>query len=117
MRSVRTQLDSFAHRADVDYRVWRLQGKEVVAELHETHALRFFFPQELALLFESAGMLLLDLRAFGDADAPPSESMWSVLAVGRAVRVDRRARASAVARENGPLSVPGTWACAFRETP
>ena len=44
-----------------------------------------FFPQELALLFESAGMLLLDLRAFGDADAPPSESTWSVLAVGRAV--------------------------------
>ena len=85
IRSVRTQLDSFAHRADVDYRVWRLQGKEVVAELHETHAMRFFFPQELALLFESAGMLLLDLRAFGDADAPPSESTWSVLAVGRAV--------------------------------
>ena len=69
IRSVRTQLDSFAHRADVDYRVWRLKDKEVIAEMHETHAMRFFFPQELALLFESAGLLLLDLRAFLRSDA------------------------------------------------
>jgi len=84
IRSVRTQLDSFAHRADVDYRVWRLKDKQVVAESHETHAMRFFFPQELALLFEAAGLSLLELRAF-DSDAPPTESTWNVLAVGRAV--------------------------------
>ena len=85
IRSVTTRLDSFAHRADVDYRVWRLKEKRVIAEMHETHAMRFFFPQELALLFESAGLALVDLRAFGDSDAPPTESTWSVLAVGRAV--------------------------------
>jgi SAM-dependent methyltransferase len=84
IRSVRTRLDSFAHRADVDYRVWRLKDKQVVAESHETHAMRFFFPQELALLFEAAGLSLLELRAF-DSDAPPTESTWNVLAVGRAV--------------------------------
>lgn len=85
IRSVRTELDSFAHRADVSYRVWRLRDKEVVAEMHEKHAMRFFFPQELALLFEAAGLELLELRAFGDADAPPTEETWNVLAVGRAV--------------------------------
>lgn len=85
IRSVRTSLDSFAHRADVSYRVWRLRGKEVVAEMRETHAMRFFFPQELALLFEMEGLELLELRAFGDADAPPTEDTWNVLAVGRAV--------------------------------
>jgi SAM-dependent methyltransferase len=85
IRSVRTQLDSFAHRADVDYRVWRLKDRQVVAEMRETHAMRFFFPQELALLFESAGLELVDLRAFGAVDAPPTDQTWSVLAVGRAV--------------------------------
>lgn len=85
IRSVRTSLDSFAHRADVDYRVWRLHDKQVVAEMHETHAMRFFFPQELALLFEAEQMELIELRAFGDDDAPPTEGTWNVLAVGRAV--------------------------------
>ena len=85
IRTVHTHLDSFAHRVDVDYRVWRLKDKQVVAESRETHAMRFFFPQELALLFEAAGLSLLELRAFGDSDVPPTESTWSVLAVGRAV--------------------------------
>jgi SAM-dependent methyltransferase len=86
IRSVRTTLDSFGHRADVHYRVWRLRGKEVVAEMEETHAMRFFFPQELALLFEQAGMSLLEMRAF-DTGGPPSEGSWNVLAIGRALTV------------------------------
>lgn len=85
IRSVRTELDSFAHRADVSYRLWRLRGKEVVAEMKETHSMRFFFPQELAILFEDAGLTLLELNAFGDAGTPPTEGTWNVLAVGRAV--------------------------------
>ncbi|MES2178065.1 MAG: class I SAM-dependent methyltransferase [Gemmatimonadota bacterium] len=84
IRSVRTSLDSFAHRADVSYRVWRLRDKQVIAEMSETHAMRFFFPQELALLFEEAGLELVELRAFG-TDALPTESTWNVLAVGRAL--------------------------------
>ena len=85
IRSVRTELDSFNHRADVSYRVWRLKDKQVVAEMTETHAMRFFFPQELALLFESAGLSLVEMRAFGAERTPPSERTWNVLAVGRAV--------------------------------
>ena len=85
IRSVRTELDSFAQRADVEYRVGRLQGKEVLSDMRETHSLRFFFPQELALLFEASGLELVELRAFGDEDAPPTEETWNVLAVGRAV--------------------------------
>lgn len=85
IRSVRTHLDSFAHRADVSYRVWRLRGKEVVADMKETHSMRFFFPQELALFFEDAGLKLLDLSAFDSVAAQPTDSTWTVLAVGRAV--------------------------------
>jgi SAM-dependent methyltransferase len=84
IRSVHTSLDTFAHRADVSYRVWRLKDKRVVAEMSETHAMRYFFPQELALLFEEAGLSLVELRAFGSDDALPSETTWNVLAVGKA---------------------------------
>lgn len=85
IRSVRTSLDTFAHRADVSYRVWRLKDKQVVAEMSEAHAMRYFFPQELALLFEEAGLSLVELRAFGDGDGRPSETTWNVLAVGKAI--------------------------------
>ncbi len=84
IRSVRTSLDTLAQRADVRYRVWRLRDKQVVAEMTETHAMRFFFPQELSLVFEDAGLELLELRAFGEEDAPPDETTWNVLAVARA---------------------------------
>ena len=83
VRTATATLDSFAHRADITYRVQRLRGNDVIADLREVHVIRFFFPQELALLFEEAGLELLELRAFGDADQRPSESTWKVLAVGR----------------------------------
>jgi hypothetical protein len=85
IRSVRTTLDTMAHRADVEYRIWRLRGRAVAGELRETHSMRFFFPQELALLLEGAGLALLDITAFGDLDALPTDETWSVLVVARAV--------------------------------
>lgn len=83
-RSVHTTLDLEAQCADVHYRMRRLRDDIVVAETRETHRVRFFFPQELALLFERAGMELVQLRAFGAESAPASDSTWNVLAVGRA---------------------------------
>ena len=82
-RSVHTTLDIEAHCADVHYRMQRLREDIVVAETRETHRVRFFFPQELALLFQTAGIELVQLRAFGTESAPASDSTWNVLAVGR----------------------------------
>lgn len=84
IRSVRPTLDVLAHRADVEYRVWRLRGREVVADMSELHRLRYFFPQELALLLEDADMELTALRGVGAHEGPPTESTWTVVAVGRA---------------------------------
>ena len=50
----------------------------------ETHAMRFFFAQELSLLLEDAGFELAQLTAFG-SDQAPSEESWNVLLVARAV--------------------------------
>ena len=84
-RSVHTTLDVEAHCADVHYQMQRLREDIVVAETRETHRVRFFFPQELAVLFQTAGMELVQLRAFGAESAPASDSTWNVLAVGRMV--------------------------------
>jgi hypothetical protein len=49
----------------------------------ETHHMRFFFPMELEYMLHSAGMSLLSLMAFPEADREPDESTWNVLGVAR----------------------------------
>jgi SAM-dependent methyltransferase len=84
MRSACATLHGAAQRVDVVYHVRRMRDREVVADLSETHRMRYFFPDELRATMEQAGFELLELKAFGDRDMPPSEESWNVLAVGKA---------------------------------
>jgi SAM-dependent methyltransferase len=84
MRSACATLDSAAQRVDVVYHVRRMRDREIVADMSETHRMRYFFPDELRSTLERAGFTLVDLRAFGAREGPPSEESWNVLAVGRA---------------------------------
>jgi hypothetical protein len=56
-----------------------------VAHTDETHVMRYFFPQELRLLLNCAGLRLLRLGAFPDVDRQPDDTTWNVMAVARAV--------------------------------
>ena len=85
MRTAVATMDATAQRVDVVYHVRRMRGEHEVADMHETHRMRYFFPDQLRELFEQAGLALVDLTALGSLDTPPSEESWNVLAVGRAV--------------------------------
>ena len=87
VRNVRPSLDIDAQRADVHYHVQRLQGTDVVAEVSETHSVRFFFAQELTALFAASRLKLLQLRGFGvdGTTTRASADTWNVIAIGRAV--------------------------------
>jgi SAM-dependent methyltransferase len=85
MRSACATLDGAAQRVDVVYHVRRMRDRDVVADLSETHRLRYFFPDELKATMERAGFALEDLQAFGEREGPPSEESWNVLAVGKAL--------------------------------
>ncbi len=55
IRSASTVLDVPHHTADVSFKLWALEGDRLVSETSETHHLRYFFPQEFALMLSAAG--------------------------------------------------------------
>jgi SAM-dependent methyltransferase len=77
-------LDTARHLCTVDYRLWRLEGARLLERAEETHAMRYFFPLELELFLDQAGLTLERLGGFPDFSVDPDETTWNVLAVARA---------------------------------
>jgi len=83
IRSASTAIDSFRHLAHVTFRLWTVEGDRYLGYAEETHAMRYFFPQELCLLLQTAGFDMLSLRSFPGNEEPGDES-WNVFCVARA---------------------------------
>jgi hypothetical protein len=60
-----------------------LEGDRLVEEIEEHHTMRFFFPLEIELSLENAGLTPLHLGAFPDFNREPDETTWNVLGVAR----------------------------------
>jgi len=84
IRATSTTLDPFTHTADVTFRIWTIRGRQVANESTELHRLRYFFPQEFALMLADAGFELASLTAFPSIDEKPSTDTWNAFAVARA---------------------------------
>jgi SAM-dependent methyltransferase len=78
-------LNTFRHSVDVHFQVWNIREDRVLSEIKEHHTMRFFFPQELALLFEFSGIELQDIRNFPEWDKEPDDETWNIGVVGLAV--------------------------------
>lgn len=85
LRAASTRLDTLTHTADVTFRLWSMEGNQVVAETTEVHRTRYFFPQEFALFVSQSGFALQSLSAFPSLDAKLGEDTWNAIAVARAV--------------------------------
>lgn len=85
IRATTTALDPVSHTADVAFRLWTIRAGEAVAETHELHRLRYFFPQEFALLLNQTGFALESLSAFPTLDQSLDDSTWNAFVVARAV--------------------------------
>jgi SAM-dependent methyltransferase len=85
IRATSTTLDPLSHTADVTFRLWTVCDQQLVNESTELHRLRYFFPQEFALLLADAGFKLESLTAFPSIDEKPTASTWNAFAVARAV--------------------------------
>jgi SAM-dependent methyltransferase len=84
IRSASTRIDSFRHLAHVTFRLWTVEGDRYLGYTEETHAMRYFFPQELALLLQVAGFELSSIRAF-PGGGEPSDKSWNVFCACRAI--------------------------------
>jgi SAM-dependent methyltransferase len=85
IRTTRTQLNIVDHTADVSFRLWETQGMQLLSDTSETHRMRYFFPQEFALLLSCADFELLQLSAFPSLDAQLTDATWNAFSVARAV--------------------------------
>ncbi len=85
LRVTSGELDTARHICTVNYRVWRLGGDRLLERAEETHAMRYFFPLELALFLEQAGFVLDRIGGFPDFARDADDTTWNVLAVARAV--------------------------------
>jgi SAM-dependent methyltransferase len=81
VRSASARLDVSRHLAEVTIRT-----RGGAQENAETHEMRFFFPQELALFMSTAGLELAGLTAMPHLDRAADESTWNAFAIARAGR-------------------------------
>ena len=84
IRTTNTQLDVVRHTADVTFNLWSLENKSVVSATREKHTLRYFFPQEFALLLDRSGFEMLSISAFPTLHSPLTEETWNAFVVARA---------------------------------
>lgn len=80
------QLDVASHTVEVRYGLARKSATGVILEeSHETHRVRFLFPQEIARFLDQAGFELAAIGPFMDFDSPLTDSDWNVSVAARAV--------------------------------
>jgi SAM-dependent methyltransferase len=79
------KLNSFFHSVDVHFHMWNIKGDRVLSEVEEDHTMRFFFPQELAVLFKVSGIELDEIRAFPGWNIEPDDETWNIGVVGSAI--------------------------------
>lgn len=85
IRATNTVLDITRHTAEVTFRLWTVENGKVASQTRETHLLRYFFPQEFALLLSQSGFGMLGISAFPSIDAPLTDATWNAFVVAQAV--------------------------------
>jgi hypothetical protein len=78
-------LDVDRNIVEVNYRILRLRGNDVLETAEETHVMRFLFAPEVRYVLEKNGFELLHLCAFPQLDQTLSVHDWQMGAVGRAI--------------------------------
>ena len=81
-------LDVYRHLCEVRFQMWRLNNQRVVNESEELHRMRFFFPQELALVLELTQHQLIHLSGFPNLEQTVNESTWNALLIAKAISND-----------------------------
>ncbi|MDY0278834.1 MAG: class I SAM-dependent methyltransferase [Acholeplasma sp.] len=77
------ELNSYHHQVMVKFHVWDIQGDRVISETREEHAMRYFFAQELHLMFEINGIKIIDLSDFLEINRKPDLNTWNVILIGK----------------------------------
>lgn len=78
LRSSTGDLDILHQIVTVHYRLWKIEANRFIEDISEEHKMRFFFPRELGVLFNNAGLDLKTIQDFIDIRKEPSEDSWNI---------------------------------------
>ena len=76
-------LDESKNTVTVDYDILATAGREVVAEVAESHSLRYFFQEDIKAFLSGAALQYLGLYRWGHMQAAPSKQDWAAYALCR----------------------------------
>ena len=85
IRFATPRLDIITHTVEVNYKILRIKGAQVLEEVEEVHNMRFFFPQEVLSLLDKNQFRLLDIFPFMNPHETLDTSDWSFCVVAEAV--------------------------------
>jgi SAM-dependent methyltransferase len=84
IRLVHPELNLLQQTVDVHYTVLHLYENAITSEVHETHTMRFLFPQETAILLEEAGFLVKHVCPFLRVEDVLDEREWNMTVIAEA---------------------------------
>ena len=82
IRFTEPQLDVMNHLVKVNFKMWEVKDNKV-SETHETHPMRFLFPQEIKYFLEVAGFRRIEFYPFLEIDKELTENDWNMMVVGK----------------------------------
>lgn len=85
IRAASTTLDITQHTADVTFKLWSLQDDRLNNQSIEVHKMRYFFPQEFALVLQITGFEIKSFSSFPSLDTELNEGTWNALCVASAI--------------------------------
>jgi SAM-dependent methyltransferase len=81
VRDTRCRMDLERQVVEVRFTTSLYRGHLRLEHVREVHPMRFFFPREVSLLLEAAGLSLLRLFPFGKLRGKPDRETWNVTVV------------------------------------
>lgn len=83
IRFVNSSLDVLNQTVDVNYKIIWFKKKEILEEFNELHRMRFLFSQEIKILLEQTGFMVLEICPFMKLKKVPTENDWSITVIAQ----------------------------------
>lgn len=84
VRFTEPTLDVASHTVDTLIKMWITEKERFLAEIDESHLMRFLFPQEIAYFLHVAGFRQVDLCPFMDLEGSLDDTCWHFTGCARA---------------------------------
>lgn len=77
-RFTEAMLDTSNHTAEIRFKVLKTRQGQVLEETHESHLMRYFFPQEIKYFLETSGFKDVNFCPFLEFGKPMTDSNWNL---------------------------------------